>query len=181
MKNKLFWPIAIIAIIIIIESLLLLTNRQIGKQEINPVNIIPSEETMAEDDISFSWLNDEAGGPVLVMTANKGVAIDAIDLYIAYKGTKVNSVKNLDELPKPSFSKVSTEKSLVVMNYLISEALGFSMETGQSVKVAQLNITADPVEATELSVDPKTQVVENGTAMVLPFNSENLIINGTSL
>jgi len=31
----------------------------------------------------------------------------------------------------------------------------------------------------ELSIDSKTQVVENGSAEVLPFNSQKLIINGT--
>jgi len=181
MKNKLFWPIAIVAVVIIVESILLISGKQAGLKINNPVDVIPSEETVPEDVVSFTWLNEEGSKPVLMLTANKKVAIDAIDLYIAYKGTKVNSVKNLDELPKPSFSKVSTEKSLVVMNYLISEDAGFNIDEGESVRVAQLDITVDPAKVTELSIDPKTQVVENGSAKVLPFNSQNLIINSATL
>lgn len=179
MNNKLFWPIIIVTIVIIVESILLLSNKQIGKQEENnTANITPTEEIIAEDVVSFDWLN-EAGKPILILTANKDVAIDAIDLYIAYKNVKVNSVNNLNELPKPTFSKVSTEKSLVVMNYLISEATGLKMVSGQSIRVAEFKISSISTTGAELSIDTKTQVVENGTAKVLPFNSNKLIVNST--
>jgi len=181
MKNKLFWPIAIIAIVIMLESVMLMSDKNINKQESNPINGNFAEEVGTKDVINFSWTNEDTSKPILIMTANKKMAVDAIDLYVAYKGVTVNSVENLGELPKPSFSKVSIEKSLVVMNYLIAETDGFNIEEGQSIRVAQFDIKLDPTKIAELSIDPKTQVVENGTVKVLPFNSKSLIVNSDFL
>lgn len=180
MKNKLFWPIIIVAIVIIAESVLLLSNNQSKKNNIaNIENIItPVEEVKVEDVVSFVWLEDTKN-PTLAMVAEKEVSIDAIDLYIAYKNVNVSLVKNLGDLPKPSFSKISEEKSLIVMNYLISNADGFKMLPGQIVKIAEIQKTSNSTEASEFSIDAKTQVVENGSAKVLPFNSKSLIINST--
>ena len=178
MNNKLFWPVVLIAVVIIVESVMLLTGKQ--NQIVNEVTntVVPTVEVV-EDVVSFDWQNETVGKAVLVMKANKALSIDALDLYIAYKNMKVKSVKNLDELTKPTFSKISTEKSLVVMNYLIPEPEGFKMSAGQSVRIAELDITANSTGSAELSIDSKTQVVENGTSKVLPFNSKNLIINST--
>ncbi|KKQ30200.1 MAG: hypothetical protein US46_C0009G0019 [Candidatus Shapirobacteria bacterium GW2011_GWF2_37_20] len=159
---------------------MLLSNNQIKKTELSTdtMDITPTEEVVSEEVLSFGWLQEE-GKAILVITANEEVAIDAIDLYMAYNNTKISAVKNLGELPKPSFSKISTENSLVVMNYLIGEEGGFVMTPGQMVQVAQLDLSVNSGDVGELSIDSKTQVVENGSAEVLPFNSQKLIINGT--
>lgn len=127
-----------------------------------------SEVVKEEPIVEFTWI-DEGMKRILEMRVKKTVAIDAIDLYISYKGVTINSVNNAGDLPKPSFSKISTEKSLVVMNYLISEAEGFSITSNQVVRVAELDITPFEGMSPELSIDPKTQVVENRTAKVLPY------------
>jgi len=169
MKNKLFWPIVIISLVIIVESILLISNNksknQVVVEEQTPV---VSEVVKAEPVIEFTWI-DEGSKKILEMRTKKTVAIDAIDLYISYKGATINSADNVGDLPKPSFSKISTEKSLVVMNYLISEAEGFSIASDQVVRVAELDITPLEGVSPELSIDSKTQVVENGTAKVLPY------------
>lgn len=179
MKNKLFWPIIIVAIVIMVESVMLLSNNQLKKSETSKktTDVTLSEEIKAEDVVEFDWLK-EKGKAILTMTANKEVAIDAIDLYIGYTKAKVSAVTNFNELPKPSFSKISTEKSLVVMNYLMAEASGFKMMSGQTVKVAELDLSVNSADVAELFIDAKTQVVENGSAKVLPFNSKKLIISG---
>lgn len=181
MKNKLFWPTIIVAVIIIVESVMLISNAQTKKPVVDDNNTedIQNSETKTEYAVGFEWLEEEDGKPVLMLKANRDVSIDAIDLYIAYKNAKVNSIINSDELPKPSFSKISTEKSLVVMNYLISEPEGFKITAGQSVKVVKLGISPISTEAADFSIDARTQVVENGTVKVLPFTSNNLIVNST--
>lgn len=169
MNNKLFWPIVLVSIVIIVESVLLLSNNQNKKQNVEPVKVVTTEEVKnVEPVISFTWL-DDGKKAVLQMSSKKSVAIDAIDLYIAYKDVKINSVTNMGDLPKPSFSKVSTEKSLVVMNYLIPEAEGFKLEAGKTISVAELDFTVLNAETVQISIDPKTQVVENGTVKVLPY------------
>ena len=174
-----FWPIIVVAIIIMVESVLLLSNNQNkNNEDYNQAKILPTQEVKVEEVVGFDWLQ-ENGKAILVMKANDEVSIDAIDLYIGYKDLEVVSIKNLGELPKPSFSKISTEKSLVVMNYLISVTEGFKMVPGQVIRVAELELSSIITEDAELSIDTKTQVVENGTAKVLPFSSKNLIINST--
>ena len=179
MKNKLFLPIIIVTLIIILESVLLLTTKQGQKTKTRILNTGTPRVMQVEDAVSFEWQNEGNNKANLLMKANKNTSIDAIDLYVAYKNIKVKSVNNLNELPKPTFSKISTEKSLVVMNYLIPEAEGFKMVKGQSVKVAEFDLIPTSTGSAELSVDAKTQVVENATSKVLPFSSKNLIINGS--
>jgi hypothetical protein len=179
MKNKLFWPIIIVAIVIMAESVLLLSGNQLKTTKTEVVtDIVPTEEVKNVEAVSFEWMYEE-GKATLAMTANKKIAVDAIDLYIGYKDVTVNSVKNLNELPKPSFSKISSENSLVVMNYLINEAEGLIMMPGQIIQVTELDLKVNSEDVGELTIDSKTQVVENGTAKVLPFNSKKLIINST--
>ncbi len=178
MKNKLFLPIIVVTLIIILESVLLLTTNRNQKTKTTVIDNGTSRIVQVEDALSFEWQNEDNKAD-LVMKANKNVSIDAIDLYVAYKNTKVKSVNNLDELPKPTFSKISTEKSLVVMNYLIPEVDGFKLAKGESVRIAEFDLIPNSTGSVELSIDPKTQVVENVTSKVLPFNSKSLIINGS--
>lgn len=179
MKNKLFLPIIVVTLIIMLESVLLLTTKQGQKTKTMVTDTGSPRVTLIEDAISFEWQNEDNNKANLVMKANKSMSIDAIDLYVAYKNTKVESVNNLNELPKPTFSKISTEKSLVVMNYLIPEVEGFKLVKGQSVRIAEFDLILNSTGSAELSIDAKTQVVENTTSKVLPFNSKNLIINST--
>lgn len=179
MKNKLFLPIIVVTLIIILESVLLLTTKQGLKTNIGVIDNKTPKISQVEDAISFEWQNEDNNKANLVMKANKSMSIDAIDLYVAYKNTKVKAVNNLNELPKPTFSKISTEKSLVVMNYLIPEVDGFKLAKGQSVRIAEFDLIPNSTGSIELSIDAKTQVVENTTSKVLPFNSKNLIINST--
>lgn len=179
MKNKLFIPIIVVTLIIIFESVLLLTSNRGQKTKTTVVDNGTSRVVQVEDALSFEWQNKDNNKADLVMKANKNISIDAIDLYVAYKNTKVRSVNNLNELPKPTFSKISTEKSLVVMNYLIPEVDGFKLLKGQSVRIAEFDLIPNSTESVELSIDAKTQVVENATSKVIPFNSKSLIINGS--
>lgn len=176
MKNKLFWPIILVAVVVIIESVMLFTNNKPTlKNVVKDTSDVKPTEVIRNDKLSFYWVNSEK--PVLMLKANDSVAIDAIDLYIGYKDGEVISVNNLSDLPKPSFQKISKDKSLVILNYLISAADGLKLEKGQEIKVLQLEVKNSA--ALKLSIDQKTQVVENGSAKVLPFNSKNLIINSS--
>ena len=181
MKNKLFWPIILVAIVIIVESLMLLSGSNKTETQLTEVGQIQNEENISSSDIvSFTW-TEEGEMATLVMTANSSVAIDALDLYLGYKNAEIDSVTNVGDLAEATFLKISPENSLIVMNYLISEADGLVLDAGQSVRIAEISLMNNSTEPAELFVDTKTQVVENGTAKVLPFNSESLIVNSSSL
>lgn len=178
MKNKLFWPIILVAVVVIVESVILFTGGKVTPKNVVVNKDIPEvkpTEIIKKSQLSFYWINSDK--PILMLKADDTVSIDAIDLYISYKGGEVLSVKNLGDLPKPSFQKISKEKSLVVLNYLVSAADGLKLSAGQEIKVLELEVKN--TNNLKLSIDSKTQVVENGSAKVLPFNSQELIINSS--
>lgn len=172
-KNKYFLPLVLLSIVTIAVSLFSITNKKnITDIKAGLVKMQPKEEV-----ITFSWEKGEK--PVLLMTASKEVSIGAIDLYIGYKGVDVLKVDNLDEIPNLAFSKVSEKNDLVVMNYLISENEGFKLIPGQSIRVIELEISPEISNMAELFIDNKTNVVENDSVEMVPYKSENLIINST--
>lgn len=172
-KNKYFLPLVLLSIVTIAVSLFSITNKKnITDIKAGLVKMQPKEEV-----ITFSWEKGEK--PVLVITASEEVSIGAIDLYIGYKNVEITGVTNLGELPEPAFSKVSEKNDLVVMNYLISENEGFKLIPGQSIRVIELEISPEISNMAELFIDNKTNVVENDSVEMVPYKSENLIINST--
>lgn len=179
MKNKYYFLIAIIAVVIIVESLMLLSKEQGISKVVVENKVTPSVEVVKEvGDLSFSWR--EGDKAVLLMTANRDMSLDAVDLYIDYQGVDIKAVNsNGGVLPSPTFKRISPEKSLVVLNYLIDTPDGLKLLKGQTIEVLDLEINQKSGQKYQLSIDEKTQVVENGSSKVLPFNSQNLIINGS--
>lgn len=175
MKNKKYFiPIVLLSIAVIAVSIFSLSS----KKSSEVVNFdSPSIEVEENNVITFSW--QQAEKPVLVMTASEEVAIGAIDLYVGYKNVDVAGVTNMGELPEPAFSKVNSDNSLVVLNYLISEDDGFKISPGQSVNVLELDLSSEMVDGAELFIDNKTNVVDNETVKGLTYKSENLMINST--
>jgi len=169
--------IPLAAVVIIIESVLLLS-RSVGK--IGP-------QTLKEGSNILVSLNWEAKGEVetgkseevvLKMKAEKEVFIDAVDLYIKYDPTQVtvSDVTFDNDFVKPSFSKISQEKGLVVVNYLVSAPKGFGLKIGAGVDLARLKVNYIAEGEVSFEVGEGTLVVENGSAKVLPFNSDSLIV-----
>lgn len=182
MKNKYYFLIALVAVVIIVESLMLLLKDKEGSGVVSEKsNVVPTIEdtaVKAESDVSFTWR--EGDKVTLLITANREISLDALDLYIDYSGVGIKTVdSNGGVLPSPTFKRISPEKSLVVLNYLIDNPEGLKLSKGQSVEVLTLGILPKKGENCELKVDAKTQVVENGSSKVLPFNSQDLIIKSS--
>ncbi len=172
-SNKYFLPLVLLSMIVIAVSLFSITNQKnITDIKAELVKIQPKK-----DIIAFSWEKGEK--PVLLMTASEEVSIGAIDLYIGFKGVNVIDANNLDELPDLAFSKVSEKNALVVMNYLISEDEGFKLVPGQTIRVVEFEISPETSDTAELFIDQKTNVVENDTVEMVPYKSENLMVNST--
>lgn len=170
--------IPLAAVVIIIESVLLLTRSvaKTGSKALKEGSNTP---------VSLSWkANSEAEvgkseDVVLSMTTGKNVAIDAVDLHIQYDPAKV-TVSNLSfdkNIEEPSFSKVNQNKGLVVINYWLSAAKGFELKAGAKIDLARLKVSyLGEGEATFKMVDG-TLVIENGSSKMLPFNSDSLVVN----
>ncbi len=172
MKNKNFLPIIFLSFVVIAVSLFSMTSL---KDRAYNGNLIEVKDNQKDEIITFYW--ERAEKPILMMKANEEVSIGAIDLYIGYKNIEISGATNLGELPEPTFSKVSQDNSLIVLNYLISEDEGFKIIPGQSVKVIELNISPEMTSEAEIFIDKETNIVDNNTIKGLPYKSENLIIN----
>lgn len=173
MKNKNILPIVFLCFIVIAVSLFSMTSLK------KNVSKLVTDNNQQNEIITFYWEKGEK--PILMMKASEEVAIGAIDLYVGYKNVEIANVANLGELPEPAFSKVSEKNSMVVLNYLISDELGFKVSPEKNIKLIELDISSEIIEGAELFIDQKTNIVDNNTIKGLPYKSENLIINSSTL
>lgn len=180
MNNKIIKIIIpVVAIIIIAESIMLLTK---STKKVEPVVLEPSKT----ESLSLSWdlvTKDVKVGDMaevaLVLNSESGVAVDAVDLYVNYDPktmTVLNAVSGKGFVT-PSFNKISSEKGMIVMNFLVSEPTGFKLNKGNKVELARFKVNYIKEGMTEFNIGEGTLVVENATAKVLPFNSDKLVIN----
>jgi len=173
--------IPLVAVVIIIESVLLLSRPAI---KIGPQTLKEGSNTP----VSLNW---EANGEtvmgkseevVLKMETEKEVAIDAVDLYIKYDPALV-TISDLSfdgDFVAPSFSKISQEKGLVVVNYLVSAPKGFNLKVGGGIDLARFKVNYISEGEVSFGIGEGTLVVENGSALVLPFNSDGLTVKVVS-
>lgn len=182
-KNTLKILIPLIAILVVVESIVFISKlnspipKTTGSVALKPSTLQP---------VTLSWdvlTNDASVGTVgevpLVLTSDKDVFIDAIDLYIKYDPSMVvvSEATTSKAFVIPSFKKVNPEKGMVVMNFLVSEATGFKLAKGAKVEIARLKVNYTKEGKTEFGLGEGTLVVENATAKVLPFNGSKLVIN----
>lgn len=186
--------VPVVAILIIVESIVLLGKYNKPKAELidNQQNDVVEEMSKNEipkgnEALTFSFdnvqlQNAKVGGSSdvnLMLTSTKDIAIDALDLYVSYNPSLVNvsSVNKGDKFVSPSFKKVSVDKKLVVMNFMVSEPSGYILKAGEVLVVAKLKVNFTFEGNAEFNLGEGTLVVENGSAKVLPFNSNKLVIN----
>jgi len=197
-KNYIKIILPIIAVLVIAESVVLVSG-------LNKNTQVVDEKSLTEPVVTKSVTPE---GPVmfdLVMaTKNKemsvgkdyqievsslvksGVGLDAVNLYIKYDPLAFD-VSNLvygTKLPKPTFSKVSLQKSMIVVNYLISEKNGLKVTENENLSL--LKFTARPKKAGNYSFEISsgngteesvTMIVENATSKALPYSSNKLTVN----
>ena len=125
---------------IIIESVILLSRSvaKVGPQDLKKEAILRLVWFGRRTEV-VAGKNEEV---VLKMKTEKEVFVDAVDLYIKYDPLQV-TVSNVtfdDSFVKPSFNKISQEKGLVVINYLVSAPKGFGLKTGTGVDLARLKL-----------------------------------------
>ena len=91
------------------------------------------------------------------------------------------------KLGKPTFSKISKDKGLLVANLYLSDPKGLSIVANEDV-LKLMGFTVTPKKAGSFSFEVNTgngrgesvtMMVENGTAKVVPFSSNKLDVNVT--
>lgn len=195
-NNLLKILVPIIAVVVIFESIMVVSNLSSKKtiiKESKPVlETLPSVTVTKKTpiDLVFATENKEMKiGKVYVvelnMVSKDNYALDALDLYIKYDKSAFD-VSNLvfgNKFPKPTFSKVSTLKSLLVANFLINNPTGLKIAPNEVNSVAKFEVKPKKtgnfdfeINLGDANKESATLFVENGTSSVLPFTSNKLTV-----
>lgn len=191
--NVVKFLIPLVAVVVILESILLVTNLTRQTKVGEPAETSPEVSVMPVENVDFDVA--VAGGadlrvgdeyPVEVTAVSRGEKkLDAVNLYVKYDSSAfdVSGLVFNDRLPKPTFSKVSKQKNLIVVNYLISDSSGFTVGSGESLSLLKFNVK--PLKAGEFSFEVSTSkdskesatmFVENATSKALPFSAGSLVV-----
>lgn len=179
--------IPLVAILVIAESIYLVSTL-VGRNGGQP-NI--TENPMSDKAINIALVSQSdsytVGKPFevkVVMSTEDEMLVDAMNLYIQYDrlAATVSDLTSLEELPQPTFAKISDKKDVIVLNYYI-ENNGYAFLPNNQVEVASFMVT--PRVKGEITLDLSTgvedkdsvtMIVENGTSKVIPFLANNLRI-----
>lgn len=197
---KLFIPL--MAVVVIFESVLLVSNltkkEKTGIKNINRVQVNEagsSAQVIQNEPSAFELI---FGTETKEMSVGKKYSIElnmlgkndyylgGMDLYVKFDPTAF-SVSNLtygNNFPKPTYSKISQQKGVVVANYLISAENGFKVAKDQLDSMVSFDVIPKKAgnfnfEITTGNQDKEsaTMFIESSTSKVLPFSSNVLNVN----
>lgn len=151
MENKIIKIlIPIIAIVIIFESVVLVSSLE--KKETEVISVDQKEEVVVEKkiiyDVSLSSENQEVsvGKKTKISAKIKAMEdsnLNALDLYIKYDPEMI-TISNLSatkELETPTFLKASEKKKVIAVNYLFEDKEGASFVKNQEVLLLTFDVT----------------------------------------
>jgi hypothetical protein len=201
-KNKILkYLIPVIAVVVLIESVVLISklgDRQGVQIQPNPVSTsnldttteqVKPEDAIYELVLSADKKDIKLGEKVVVELRMKALStrsVDAINAYLRYD-TAAFEASNLTfdtKLPKPAFEKISTLRSMVVANFLITEPKGLMLDEAEEVTLMKFDVSPKMTGSFDFEIsagddlkESVTMIVENTTATVLPYVSNKLTIN----
>lgn len=186
--------VPVVAVLVIFESVMVVSN--LSNRNQTKTNVIPvvtqtpnkSEVSTTPIDLVFGTDNKEMKiGKTYAIELNLlskvGYSLDAIDLYVKYDQSafKVENLTFGSRLPKPTFSKISDQKSLIVSNFLISDQGGLKIAANEIVPILKFNVTPKKagdfvfeINQVQDQKESATLFIENSTSKVLPFLSNKL-------
>ncbi len=154
----------------------------------------PPEAQVSEANLELSASSSQMvlgskGEVSAALTTDKQMFLDAVNLYFKYDPAKVlvTGLTFGKGMPKPAFSKISKDKGLVVVNFLVTEPSGLEVPAGKSLELAKF--TVEPLVEGSFDIEMSTgkeskesatMLVEAKTARAVPFASEKLTVNVNS-
>jgi hypothetical protein len=213
MDNKYIkYLIPVIAVVVILESVILITNASKREKasvatkieqrspvvETKKTGVLPVEkETQVMEKNSRAELVISADSQSMVkgkkykvevaMNPKEGYAIDAVDLYVKFD-PEAFDLSNLQygfKVGKPTFGKISTNKGLVVANFLIGAQEGLVLQPGEKLDLVTFEATPKKVGTFNFEItsskenrESVTMIVENGENKgTVNFTSNKLNVN----
>ncbi len=166
-NNKLFWPVVILALIVVVEGVIFLGRT--GNKSVVTTKEMEVEQVVAEEAvINFGWKEGE-GMKTLTVTSMKELALDGMDLYVDFVGAKDIVVKEKGKQGNMIYSGVDKDKSRVVIKYYVKATDGLKLMAGETVELLDINYQPIEGQKATFSINPSTLVVENGTVKTLPY------------
>lgn len=189
-KEKLIkFLVPVVAVLVIIESVVLVNGAVKKKSElgVNPaVEKIPAEAEVRLEAAGTSMAVGEKIKMTLRLSTAKMYAFDAIESYVNYDvgAFEVDNLVFENDLPQPTISKISRDKGMIIVSYLIDEPAGYKLEAGSGVTLVSFEVTAkksgsyDFEIATGPTADGSvTMLVESVTSKAIPFEVNGVRIN----
>ena len=186
--------IPVLAIIVILEAVLLVSNLQMAKKVVtngsnnaaqvdqNPVaGELIAVEVMAE---SNEFMVNKKNPVKVVMRAEKAMSLDSVNLFVKYdpKAFVLSELVSNEAIAKPVFEKISTEKGLVVVNYMIAGS-GFTVKAGEEIELASFVATGKSVGDYTFEISTGAEAKESATMFVdtdsskaVPYSSSALTV-----
>lgn len=199
MNDTVKFLIPLVAVVVIIESVVLVTGvlRKgtgsvvdntvvVNGTKVSPVVTVVKTPTMVDlvFEVGTRTMNVGKQYPVsLNMLTKKDYQVDTFDVYVKYDPLAVDvSGLTFDKrLGKPAFSKISKDKGLIVANVYMSDPKGVKVAMSEVLKMMSFSVTPKKSGLTTLEVsagnangESATMLVENGTSKVIPFSSNKL-------
>lgn len=195
-NNVLKYLVPVLAVLVLAESVVLISkfaNKPITLLPKMVVNkeVVTEPKTMPVYDlvISSDNKNIKLGKTAEIevkMRGSSARAMDSINVYLKFDPAAFEA-KNLTfdkKLPAPTFSKISTTRSLVVANFLVTDPKGFSLTNGEEISLMKFSVTPKMTGSFDFEIstgdelkESVTMIVENTTGAVLPFSSNKLTVN----
>lgn len=200
-NNLLKFLIPIIAVVVVFESIVLVTNLDKGlKTNTDTKNAteatdsalvqnVIKEESVAELVFATTSTEMKVGKSYKVelnMMGKKELVLDAIETYIKYDPSlvTVNGLTSNAKLPKATISKVDIKNGMVENAILIDEKAGYKIGKDSINLVLSFNVTPKKEGSISFEISGGnsnkefvTMIVENTTSKQLVFSSNKLDIN----
>lgn len=187
--------IPVIAVIVIFESVVLVSNLEKNTtatvvNEVTPTVTVAEEKRVTAFDVNFS--TDETQMKIgkkykvsVNLVPKDGYNLNALDLYVKFDPAMV-TVSNLvssKELSTPDLIKVSDKKDVIAMNYLFTEKEGVVFTKDKGVLLLTFTVTPKAAGNSSFEIstgdsegDSVTMFVDKNTSEGLFFTSNKLEI-----
>lgn len=200
-KNKVLkYLIPVIAVVVLIESVVLISKlnerttvqtqpETVAKTEAEPEQEVKTENPLYEMMLSSDKENIRLGEKAIITVKMKALStksVDAINAYLKYDsaGFEVDKLSFDGKLPKPTFEKISTLRSMVVVNFLITEPKGLVINEDETISIMKFEVEPKMTGTFDFEIstgddlkESVTMIVENSTGKALPYVSNKLTVN----
>jgi hypothetical protein len=199
-NNILKYLVPVVAVVVLLESLLLINNLR-NKSVNNNLTVKTGQSqlqgidpTTAVRPVSFDLA--VLGSPSMKLktastvevqaTALELKSLDSVNVYLKYDPAAFEVTKMVFDkrLPSPTFSKASTTKGVVVVNFLISDPKGVQVKQGDILSLVKFEAMPKKTGNFDFEIstgneakESATMFVENATSEILPFTSNKLTVN----